>query len=189
MTENPPSPGDFTPDPNLAEAKKAKMPLVLWIASGLGCGCLGLFLLGIVAAILLPAFLNQANKARESEAKTYIGAVLRGQQAYFIEEGEFSATVEELNLGLRSETDLYRYELDPAEDGSRVIVYAKPKEMTTRGFVGAVYVVGDSPADASTVSGLCQSDDVGQVPPEPSALDVESETPKVICPPGSSAVD
>ena len=36
-----------------------------------------IIIIGILSAIALPSFLNQANKAKQSEAKTYIGSMNR----------------------------------------------------------------------------------------------------------------
>ncbi len=41
-----------------------------------------IIIIGILSAIALPSFLNQANKAKESEAKQYLSAINKGQQAY-----------------------------------------------------------------------------------------------------------
>ncbi|MCX5963441.1 MAG: prepilin-type N-terminal cleavage/methylation domain-containing protein, partial [Cyanobacteria bacterium] len=34
-----------------------------------------IIIIGILASIALPSFLNQANKAKQSEAKTYVGSM------------------------------------------------------------------------------------------------------------------
>src|SRR4028119_2352610 len=46
-----------------------------------------IIIIGILSAIALPAFLNQANKAKQSEAKQYIGSLDKGQSAYYAEMG------------------------------------------------------------------------------------------------------
>ena len=40
-----------------------------------------IIIIGILAAIALPSFLNQAAKAKQSEAKNYVGSVTRAQQS------------------------------------------------------------------------------------------------------------
>ena len=40
-----------------------------------------IIIIGILSAIALPSFLNQANKAKQSEAKQYTGSMNRAQQA------------------------------------------------------------------------------------------------------------
>ena len=68
-----------------------------------------IIIIGILSAIALPSFLNQANKAKQSEAKTYIGSMNRAQQAYYMENGEFTDAIPELGLGIQSSTDNYSY--------------------------------------------------------------------------------
>ncbi len=46
-----------------------------------------IIIIGILSAIALPSFLNQANKAKQSEAKQYIAWINKGQQAYYAEMG------------------------------------------------------------------------------------------------------
>ena len=46
-----------------------------------------IIIIGILSAIALPAFLNQANKAKQSEAKQYIASINKGEHAYYAEMG------------------------------------------------------------------------------------------------------
>ena len=71
-----------------------------------------IIIIGILSAIALPSFLNQANKARQSEAKTYIGSMNRAQQAYYLENAQFvsdQTSFEDLAMGISTETDNYTY--------------------------------------------------------------------------------
>ena len=76
---------------------------------------------GILSAIALPTFFNQANKAREAEARTYVGSINRAQQTYFVEKAEFSDSIDKLGLGL-ADTDNYAYltALGTETDGTSV---------------------------------------------------------------------
>ncbi|PSB27647.1 type IV pilin-like G/H family protein [Chlorogloea sp. CCALA 695] len=49
-----------------------------------------IIIIGILSAIALPSFLNQAAKARASEARTNVGAVNRAQQAFYLENQRFA---------------------------------------------------------------------------------------------------
>ena len=49
-----------------------------------------IIIIGILAAIALPSFLNQTNKARFAEAKSYVTTMSRLQQAYYMEKGTFT---------------------------------------------------------------------------------------------------
>jgi len=68
-----------------------------------------IIIIGILCAIALPSFLNQANKAKQSEAKTYVSALNRGQQAYYLENNRFANSVPEVGVGVQSQTVNYQY--------------------------------------------------------------------------------
>ena len=51
-----------------------------------------IIIIGLLAAIALPSFLSQADKARFAEAKAYIGTMSRLQQAYYLEKRTILAT-------------------------------------------------------------------------------------------------
>lgn len=78
-----------------------------------------IIIIGILAAIALPSFLNQANRARQTEAVTNIGAINRGQQAYVLDEANFSRYISGLGVGIRVESDNYEFGRDP-EPGTDV---------------------------------------------------------------------
>jgi type IV pilus assembly protein PilA len=66
-------------------------------------------IIGILAAIALPAFLNEANKARQSEAKNFLTNALKAQQLYYNENSEFAPNYDFLALGIATETENYKY--------------------------------------------------------------------------------
>ena len=75
-----------------------------------GCGCLiTLIMLGLFIATILPSLLDSSHKAKQSEAKQYVGAMNRAQQAYFIEKHIFTNDFQKLGLGIKTETKNYRY--------------------------------------------------------------------------------
>jgi len=108
-----------------------------------------IIIIGILAAIALPAFLNQANRARESEASNYVGAANRGQQAYFLEELRFAPEFGDMEVGIPDSTDNFNYgseddgsvlgEFDTDDDELWVAVYGSPTAKTLKGFAGLVY--------------------------------------------------
>ncbi len=67
-----------------------------------------IIIIGILSAIALPSFLNQANKARESEAANNVGAINRAQQAFYVENSQFGSNMEVLDLGI-GDTKNYTY--------------------------------------------------------------------------------
>jgi type IV pilus assembly protein PilA len=69
-----------------------------------------IIIIGILSAIALPSFLSQANKAKQSEAKTYVGAMNKGQQAYYTENSKFQASdISALGIGINPNTVNYTY--------------------------------------------------------------------------------
>jgi type IV pilus assembly protein PilA len=55
-------------------------------------------IIGLLSAIALPGFLNQASKSRGSEAKSILGTINRSQQAYRIQNGSFAAQLSDLDV-------------------------------------------------------------------------------------------
>lgn len=76
-----------------------------------------IIIIGILAAIALPSFLNQAAKARGAEAKNNVGGMNRAQQTYFLEHQTFTTTVSSLGLSMVNSTDNFIYEAEPGTDG------------------------------------------------------------------------
>ncbi len=96
-----------------------------------------IIIIGILSAIALPSFLNQANRARETEAATYIGSINRGQQAYRLEQPSFAPTLDLLDVGISTSTDFYDYA--PANvSGTTADITADPKDEVLKGFRGCV---------------------------------------------------
>jgi type IV pilus assembly protein PilA len=68
-----------------------------------------IIIVGVLAAIALPSFLNQIGKARGSEAKSNIGTINRAQQGYRLENNIFASTL--TNLDAKISGKFYSYQL------------------------------------------------------------------------------
>ncbi|MEO1294338.1 MAG: type IV pilin-like G/H family protein [Cyanobacteria bacterium J06636_16] len=135
-----------------------------------------IIIIGILAAIALPSFLNQASRARESEGKTNIGAMNRAQQAHIAEFGRFAGSdtkdpnddtctgVCALAVGIGDdstgevETDYYLYSLKSTDGADIAESLADPTIATIndgqpdteiKGFLGCV----NKPGEAEIVEG------------------------------------
>jgi len=110
-----------------------------------------IIIIGILAAIALPSFLNQANRARETEATNNLGAVNRGQQAYYLEAVAWAPDLASLDVGIAEATDNYQYgngtkdsgvgtfELDTDVNGDYAELVALPlKDLAAA--VGSAYI-------------------------------------------------
>ena len=78
-------------------------------------GCLigagSILVMLLLSAIALPSFLTQASKAKQSEAKQYVASMNKGQQAVFTEKTSFASKIPDLGLGIKSETENYKYQI------------------------------------------------------------------------------
>jgi prepilin-type N-terminal cleavage/methylation domain-containing protein len=145
-----------------------------------------IIIIGILAAIALPSFLNQANKARQSEAQTYAGSVNRAQQAFYLENAQFSTpatpgnnndsetALGKLGLGIAANTTNYLYKIVGATPASGASVHATPGKRNATddatdpddksallGFQGSTVIAsttGEDTGEATTVAILCKSD-------------------------------
>ncbi|WOD39031.1 type IV pilin-like G/H family protein [Nodosilinea sp. E11] len=125
-----------------------------------------IIIIGILAAIALPSFLNQANKAKQSEAKTYIGSMNRAQQAYFLERNTFAINENfaQLGLGVNPTTANYQYSISTARPTGGIRQYALPIEAAQsalKTYGGAVTIGttgGGTPAntEATTLAVMCE---------------------------------
>ena len=142
--------------------------------SSQGAGCMIMALLGVGAIgclfLVAPSLLNSSTKAKQSEAKQYMGSMNRAQQAYFWEnkereeKGKFANEIGKLELDIPTETENYKYLLRATDSAS--FHYAIAKERELKGYVGAVFMV--ETASSGTLAILCQAIDPGiALPAEP----------------------
>jgi type IV pilus assembly protein PilA len=90
-----------------------------------------IIIIGILAAIALPSFLNQAAKARQSEAKTYVGSLNRGQQAYYLEKQQFARDLGTLAVGIAATTTNYGFHTGSDTAGALIPVFPAGKAIST----------------------------------------------------------
>lgn len=121
-----------------------------------------IIIIGILSAIALPSFLNQANKARQSEARTYVGSINRAQQAHFMENRNvFADSIAQLGLGIQAETQNYTYTLDVknvVDDDSSAVAQAASGNTTLRDYVGLVWEGETAGEERTTLALLCEGD-------------------------------
>jgi type IV pilus assembly protein PilA len=98
-------------------------------------------IVGVLSSIALPSYLNQAVKARSSEAKATLGQINRAQQAYRVEKGTFADSVSNLETNIQSK--YFTYDISA---GSSNFITATASPITTDS------VGQDLPAYASATS-------------------------------------
>ena len=118
-----------------------------------------IIIIGILAAIALPSFLNQANKARESEAVTYIGSMNRSQQAYYLENNGFASDMASLELGIK-DTKNYTYTIAIAGSGTSSTASAiatKAATSAVKPYSGIVWLGNGNGNVSTTFALLCKN--------------------------------
>ena len=120
-----------------------------------------IIIIGILSAIALPSFLNQANKAKQSEAKQYIASINKGQQAYYAERGGFVTAIGDianLGLGIQTSTGNYTYALSQNAANSGANAYTEDAVNGLKVYAGMVYLTSAGEA-LTSLSVICESDD------------------------------
>lgn len=119
-----------------------------------------IIIVGVLSAMALPIMLNQANKAKQSEAKTSVGSMNRGQQAYYLEKISFATSIDNLGIGLPAQTKNYDYQINldnVTMVSNRAVI--RIANAPLKAYVGGVKVgltaVGN---EAITMSVLCEGD-------------------------------
>ena len=117
-------------------------------------------IIGILSAIALPSFLNQANKAKQSEAKQYVGTLNRVQQAQYLEKSLFASDMGSLANPIPDETSNYVYSFSTPTES--VINYGTSKAGALRSYNGMVATsVVIASSDATTTAVLCEANTPG----------------------------
>ena len=142
-----------------------------------------IIIIGILAAIALPSFLTQADKARFAEAKSHVGLMSKLQQAYYLEKQTFITNVGV--LGGAASSASYTYSIvagsvdgNPALPQPKQLItnVAEPKSQASKAFVGVVGIPGIVRID--TVFCTANTSNINSIPP--GALDIPNQT--MVCP-------
>jgi type IV pilus assembly protein PilA len=123
-----------------------------------------IIIIGILAAIALPSFLNQANKAKQSEAKQYVGTIVRAQQAYYLEESRFASNISALSKPVADTTGNYSYSTTSASGALTAAVYGTPQPAAAalKAYSGTARVaVLTATSEATSYGAVCQSNGIG----------------------------
>jgi Tfp pilus assembly protein PilE len=117
----------------------------------------------ILAAIAIPSSTcGGGNKAKLSEAKQYVISVNKAQQAKYAEDGAFSNSINDLDLGLKTQTTNYNYSIIATKNAAFSYGVARSNNLTS--YVGAVFLVPVSQAannKKTTESILCVANSPG----------------------------
>jgi hypothetical protein len=126
-------------------------------------------------------------KTPADEVKTYMSALTQVQQARYREQGKFASTIEDVSIGLKTETDFYRYKFVPQKDDTKsVMITAEAKTAQLPSFTSAVFATQVN-GKTTTVAQICATEKPSTKPPAmPSAPTTASS--EIRCPAGSRSL-
>jgi len=122
-------------------------------------------IIGILAAIALPSLLGQVNKGKQAEAKEYTGSSNRAQQAFYLENSGFASSLQQLQMGIQTQTTNYNYCISSNAIGGNNLLGAQaqfiganigPTLKTYYGLV-ATLIGNNSTSEALTTAIACES--------------------------------
>ncbi len=140
-------------------------PTLLYLAGGVGGTLLIFTLLNLGKS---DPSANQANRAKQSEARTYVSSLTRGQQAHFIEKDKWAKTFEEIGLGINTESENYQYNIQNVDSIQTVDIKNYPgitvqtatsKKEGLKSYLGIAYLSGSSSSDLTTIAIFCESNE------------------------------
>ena len=114
-----------------------------------------IIIIGILAAIALPTFLNQTAKGKQSEAKNTVSAVNKSQTAYRVESPSFATNMSTLSLGLPTQTTNYQYVVSGATETANIIATAR--DASLKGYSGGNTRYTDANSQSAIASGICEN--------------------------------
>jgi type IV pilus assembly protein PilA len=95
-------------------------------------------IIGVLAAIALPNLLGQVGKARESEAKSTIGALNRAQQGFYTEKANFTSTVTQLEVPVNTNSAVGYYTYTVPAAGLQIATGNANSANGTKDYAGGV---------------------------------------------------
>lgn len=102
-------------------------------------------IIGILAAIALPAYNDHVRKARRAEAQAFLMAVAAKQNQYLIDARIYGSTLTELSLSPpREVSDFYTIDFSPASTATTFNVRATPKGSQVADLGGALLELNQS---------------------------------------------
>jgi type IV pilus assembly protein PilA len=131
-----------------------------------------IIIIGILAAIALPSFLNQTSKAKQTEAKQSVAVINRMQTAWRVENPTFASSFDVLAIGtLKSNsaaaadtatTTQYTYNL--VATAATASIAATPRDSSLKGYSGATAQYTRS-GQAVMASSMCENTTAGTTAP------------------------
>ena len=131
-----------------------------------------IIIIGILAAIALPNFLNQASKAKQSEGKQNIALVNKTQNSFRAENNAFASSFNLLAIGsVVGDTSGSTVNFNYSISGTVVTaaVSAAPRDTSLKGYTGAAARFNNAASQSVIATILCEALTPGTIPGATSA--------------------
>lgn len=130
-----------------------------------------IIIIGILAAIALPTFLNQTAKGKQAEAKQNISSINRTQTSFRAEKKSFATNFDLLALGTlagagsTASTSNYDYEIDATTTApDSTTVAAETKDTALKSYSGKTNRYVNASSQSVMTSIICETDNPGAAP-------------------------
>jgi type IV pilus assembly protein PilA len=150
---------------------------------------------GLLASIVLPSFLSQANKAKQAEAKNFVATMNRAQQVYYLEHSNVFAQAsnfKNLGIGNQTQTENYIYQIAGGGPGTSIVTnQALPKKVTSplKAYIGGVSAtLQPKTRNLVMLSVLCEADKPPVKGGVISGITTNSSSGPPLCPPGMRVI-
>ncbi|MDZ4875305.1 MAG: hypothetical protein CLLPBCKN_004701 [Chroococcidiopsis cubana SAG 39.79] len=131
-------------------------------------------IIGVLAAIALPNFLNQTAKAKQAEAKTTISQVNNAQALHRNTNNSFAGDMSTLALGLPTLTANYTYNVVGVGDTAGIEAVAANSAM--KGYQGGNAFFKDANSNSVIATVACEANVAGTTAPTYPTLDSAAST-------------
>lgn len=111
-------------------------------------------ILAVLSSLALPAFLNQAARAKQTKALNAVGAMNRAQHSFFYENAKFASSIAELGFDHLNADGTYLYQVRGGSKATTIL--AAPTDVNLRGYAGLAYLNRDNQGNAILSSLLCE---------------------------------
>ena len=124
-----------------------------------------IIIIGILAAIALPNFLNQGAKAKQTEAKQNIGMHNRLQTVHRSENAAFASNIDQLAMGTLASTTgdattvNYSYSMTGSTDSAQLLATAK--DTSLKAYSGGNIRYTNSDSRSVIAAGVCEANTPG----------------------------
>jgi Type IV pilin-like G and H, putative len=126
-------------------------------------------------------------QGQAGQAKAYVGAMNRGQQAVLLETNQFAGSIEAIGLGLKAESEGYTYRVVPQADPARSVVNLAIAKGAGESFLGLVYVVADGSGEKSSIVQICSTTQ-GLTAVPPLGVAPQKDGDPIVCPDGFTPI-